>query len=127
MITPAALAKSGSEESQQTAFFAWAADQHHLPVLKLMFHIPNGGLRNKATAGKLKASGVKAGVWDVFLPLPCYGRMGLFIEFKKRPNKLTDEQMVFGSEMLKMGYVCAVCWTWEEARDRVLGYLEGKI
>ena len=40
------------------------------PCLKWLHHIPNGGLRNRVVAGKLKAEGVRAGVSDYFLPWP---------------------------------------------------------
>ena len=48
-----------SESEEQQAVFEWAAYQtgpssHYL---KLMFHIPNGGYRNKATAARMKAEG----------------------------------------------------------------------
>lgn len=35
---------------------------------KLLFAVPNGGFRNKATAGKMKAEGVVAGVSDILYP-----------------------------------------------------------
>lgn len=44
---------------QVAEFFSWA-----LPKSVVYYHVPNGGLRTKAAAGKLKAMGVKAGVHD---------------------------------------------------------------
>lgn len=44
-----------------------------VPELRWLHAIPNGGYRDKATAGKLKAEGVKRGVSDMFLPLPMKG------------------------------------------------------
>lgn len=41
-----------------------------VPELRWLHAIPNGGYRDKVTAGKLKAEGVKRGIPDVFLPLP---------------------------------------------------------
>lgn len=51
------------EEREQMALMHWAAyyESEH-PELALLFHIPNGGTRNKREAGRLKAAGVKAGV-----------------------------------------------------------------
>ena len=84
MMTPEQIAKSGTEESHQTALFAWAAlHANECPQLRLLLAIPNGGLRNKVTAGKLKAQGVKAGVPDIFLPVARGRYHGLWIEMKE--------------------------------------------
>ena len=55
-----------SEHAHQVALFDWA-NLHlgRMPELAAMYAIPNGGARSKATAGKLKAEGVKAGVPDI--------------------------------------------------------------
>lgn len=120
MIMPEQLAKPGTEHSHQVALFCWANQQvnawranTHRPgcatdnaladQLSLMFAIPNGGLRHKATAGNLKAEGVKAGVPDIMLPVPqrittskgypvagyeqAAQVCGLFIEMKKPSEK----------------------------------------
>ncbi len=98
IITPEQLAASGTEMGQQIALFAWAA-QHSLiiPELKLLFSIPNGGLRDKITASRLKAAGVRAGVPDIFWPVAIndeWGHFyhGLFIEMKTATNKTTEPQ-----------------------------------
>ena len=54
--------------------------------------MPNGGHRNKATAGKLKAEGVRAGVPDLMLLYPRHGYHGLVIELKVGHNVATREQ-----------------------------------
>jgi hypothetical protein len=135
VITPEQLAKSGTEHGHQTALFCWAAmvvRQGHFPCLQFMFAIPNGGERNIAVAGKLKAEGVKRGVFDIFLPyaapapgVPRHFYNGLFVEMKIKPNKLTDEQQQFMSDMLRGGYQCAVCYSWMEARDAIIAYIQG--
>ena len=48
----------------------------------LLFAVPNGGFRNKATAGKMKAEGVVAGVSDLILLVPNSAYHGLCIEMK---------------------------------------------
>ena len=54
------------EHVEQVVLFEWARLQAaKYPMLKTMFAIPNGGKRGSATAAKLKAEGVKAGVCDV--------------------------------------------------------------
>ncbi len=88
-----------------------------------MFAIPNGGARNVVTAKNLKAEGVRAGVLDIFLPVPRKGKPGLWIEMKIKPNKLSDLQMLETLELEKSGYEVHVCWSSHEAIDAIRNYL----
>ena len=46
------------ESVEQTNLFRWAAyEQGKYPELKLMYHIPNGGSRNRLEAANLKKQG----------------------------------------------------------------------
>ena len=92
--------------------------------LSLLFHIPNGGARSKATAGKLKAEGVKTGVPDMFLPVARGGYHGLFIELKVKPNKTTENQDIWIAELKKQGYAVEVCYGWREASVVLENYLK---
>ena len=134
-MQPEALAKSGSEDGEQAALFCWARNEinagRHL-MLEWMFAIPNGGSRgsNKADAmavgGRLKATGVKAGVSDIFLPWPIHNANGLFIEMKRadgKPSDVSKAQREFGEAMQANGYGFVVCYGWEQARDVILMYL----
>lgn len=48
------------ESGHQEALFSWAAYRTGLmPELQYMYHVPNGGKRDKATAAVLKRQGVK--------------------------------------------------------------------
>lgn len=130
MITPEQLARSGSEHSMQAALFCWCASSN-ISELKWLFAIPNGGLRDARTAGRLKAEGVKSGVWDIFLPYPKYKNdfnlqldyIGLWIEFKIGKNILTKEQKEFKIYVESQGYKTAICYDWQSARDCILEYL----
>jgi hypothetical protein len=124
--TPTSLAKSHTEEAEQTALFCWASlpeTQAQFPQLKWMFAIPNGGLRDRITAGKLKAAGVKAGVWDIFLPVAIGSYHGLFIEMKVGKNTLTPEQQSFRDYLWTHGYGYTVCYSWEQAKNAIISYL----
>lgn len=71
------------EADQQRKLFQWTTFiRTEYPEVDLMFHIPNGGSRNKLEAANLKRQGVKAGVPDLFLPVSRGGYHGLFIELK---------------------------------------------
>lgn len=140
-VTPQQLAASGSEDGSQMAVFAWAASMcGQYPQLKWLHAVPNGGSRHVAEATKMVAAGLRKGVLDIFLPWPiafttdikdCYA--GLYIEMKtekRRKEKnggLTDEQIEFITYAENAGYYCKVCYNWQEARDTILKYLEGKL
>lgn len=71
------------ESGHQEALFSWAAYRTEImPELQYMYHVPNGGKRDKATAAVLKRQGVKAGVPDIMLPAARAGYHGLYIELK---------------------------------------------
>lgn len=124
MITPEMLARNGSEDSHQTALYCWRAlTVGTMPELKWLHAIPNGGYRDPKTAGKLKATGVRRGIWDNFLPVPTEDWSGLYIELKVGKNKLTVEQEEFRND-LRHWYQFKVCYGWEDARDRVVEYLK---
>ncbi len=122
-----------SEHQEQVALFDWARrlEGRH-PQLGLMFAIPNGGLRNKIVAAKLKREGVKAGVPDIFLPVPKFIKgwgasdwsHGLFIEMKIKPNKPTKNQLYWMGRLEAEGYETAVCYSWIEAKDKIINYLK---
>jgi len=122
MLTPEQIAAPGTESAHQKALFAWVAQQTDYPELKLAFSIPNGGLRDKVTAARLKAEGAKAGVWDIFLPVPRGRWHGLFIEMKVGGNKLTKPQKEFVFS-LSDNYAFMVFYSWEEARDALISYV----
>lgn len=114
-----------SESEEQQFLFQWAnMMSKRYRELSLLFHIPNGGARSKATAGKLKAEGVKTGVPDMFLPVARGGYHGLFIELKVKPNKTTENQDIWIAELKKQGYAVEVCYGWREASVVLENYLK---
>ena len=116
------LPKEGQE---QAALMSWAKMQSwRWPELALLFHIPNGGGRSKAEAGRLKAEGVKAGVPDLFLPVSRDGYHGLFIELKRQAGgRVSDEQKEWIQELRDQGYRVEVCKGWEAAAGVLKNYL----
>lgn len=125
MITPERLAEPGTEAAHQTALFCWAAlNTYKWPELAYMFAIPNGGTRNKVEAGFLKAQGVRAGVPDVFLPVARWGKHGLWIELKVGNNLPSAYQRQWIETLLRSGYSVQLAYSWTEARDVIIDYLE---
>lgn len=125
MLNPETYAKD-SEHSNQVALFMWASlpeQQQVYPMLKYMFAIPNGGKRDKITASKLKAEGVKPGVPDIMLPVPNSGYSGLFIEMKKPKGVVSAVQEPFHGVLRALGYRVRVCYGWAEAKDAIIRYM----
>lgn len=117
------------EADQQRKLFQWTTFiRAEYPEIDLMFHIPNGGSRNKLEATNLKKQGVKAGVPDLFLPVSRGGYHGLFIELKYGKNKPTEKQTEWLTNLNEQGYAVAVCYGCDEASEKILKYLKlGKI
>lgn len=115
-----------SEDSEQITLMSWARMQNgKYPELRLLFAIPNGGSRNKAEAGKLRAMGVKAGVSDLFLPVPRGGFHGLWIEMKRvSGGRASKEQREWLGDMIRQGYAAQICYGWKEASEALKKYLE---
>jgi hypothetical protein len=108
------------EHQEQRALFDWA---RYIPECKLMFAIPNGGDRHILVAKKLKAEGVKAGVPDIFLPVPTRKFNGLFIEMKSKGGRTSESQNWWLGHLNTMGYKAEVCKGFDQARETILNYL----
>jgi hypothetical protein len=121
------------ESPEQRALITWAhfvivPDPPHPEKTKLidyLFAIPNGGRRDKREAALMKAEGVKAGVSDLFLPIPRGGYCGFWIELKPTDGtgRLSAAQSDWLILMASCNYraFCAVGWM--EAKRAIIEYL----
>lgn len=109
-----------SEHDEQVRLFKLAAQYQELET---MFAIPNGGHRSKATAGRLKAEGVKSGVPDIFLPVKSREYGGMFIEMKVGRNKPTENQRDYMFNLSAAGYYCTTCYGADDALAEILWYI----
>jgi hypothetical protein len=96
--------------------------------LELIIHIPNGGLRSKSEAARLKAMGVLPGVSDLFLPVMAmddqgetYG--GLWIEMKGEKGRVGVEQEKWIETMRRRGYRAVVAFGADEAIRAIAEYV----
>jgi hypothetical protein len=91
-----------------------------LPPTRI-WHVPNGGMRDKTVAAKLKWVGVLAGVLDLMVVGP--EKRVAFWEVKEPGKELSDEQLEMIEALSAMGFRCAVVWSIEDARRelRILG------
>lgn len=116
--------KMKGEDLEQATLIQWCNLQScKYSELKMIFAIPNGGYRNKGEARKLKATGTKSGVPDLFLPVPRSQKYGLFIEMKVGRNKCTDNQKKWIRALMEQGYEVKVCYSCEEAIQVIKRYL----
>ena len=86
------------------------------------FAIPNGGSRNKVEAARMQASGVKAGVPDLCIPVPSGQYHSLYIEMKYGKNKTSPAQDAWIERLRKLGHKVCVCYGAGEAIDEIEKY-----
>lgn len=113
------------EHDIQAAFFRWVRLMEKTnPVLRLMFAVPNAGKRGYKTAARLIAEGLRSGVPDIIFPVPRGGFSGLAIEFKRKGNKPSPEQIEFIDNLLKEGWLVVVMFDSEDAIKTVKNYIQ---
>lgn len=114
------------ESAEQTALFQWAEyNSRKIPELRMMYHIPNGGSRNKIEAVHLKAQGVKSGVPDICLPIARGKSHGLYIELKRQSGgTISEHQKKWITALNNQGYKAVICKGWQDAAETIKKYLE---
>ena len=113
-----------SEETEQITLIHWCnVNICKYPELELIYHVPNGGKRNKSEAIRLKRAGVKKGVPDLCLPVPKKNYNGLYIEMKYGNGRTSKEQKEWINKLNEQGYKAVVCNGFEEARSTIEEYI----
>ncbi|GLX85086.1 hypothetical protein tloyanaT_13380 [Thalassotalea loyana] len=121
------------EDEHQKALITWSKSirvTSSETLYDFLFAIPNGGKRDSREAARLKRQGVKAGVSDLFLPIPMNGYSGLWIELKrpivkgqKKPST-SESQLIWLERMERVGYKTVLAYGWEQAKDAIEAYLK---
>lgn len=112
--------KPKTEHEEQREFVKWF--RQTWPEV-LIHAIPNGGARSKATAGRLKAEGVVAGMPDLFIPAWL-----LWIEMKRtKGGSLSKEQKDCITYLKSEGHYVIVGRGDADARAKVTGFNFEKI
>lgn len=120
--------KNPEQEHQITYFQILAANEKKFPVVRWIHASMNGASASStASAGLRKMLGQKAGVADVFIPVPMKGFHGCWIELKIKPNTLSAEQREFLSDMKDQGYYVKAAWSCDEMLDITEMYLGIKL
>ena len=111
-----------TEEQEQMIVIEWRDLMiFRYPCLKLLIHIPNGGLRSKSEAVRFKKLGVKSGVSDLFLPVARKGYHGIWIEMKRQKGgRLRPDQKEWIDDMTEQGYLALRA----DGADEAIGMLE---
>lgn len=134
-----AYAEGTWDESQhQQRLFAWAAEvEDRLPVMRLLLHVPNGGMRQQqvtrngqrfSRAGqKLKFEGLRPGYPDLVLDVASGTFHGLRIELKTLSGALSPEQRGWLMALRERGYCADRAQGWRDARHLILQYLSGDV
>lgn len=78
---------------------------------RLLFHVPNGGTRNKVEAVKLRGQGVVKGVPDLI----GLSQNFFAIELKVPGGILGADQKKVHDLWRSKGYTVHVCWSYDEA------------
>lgn len=117
--------RSNREHQIQAACVKWFGYVHE-PDGHVLFAIPNGGKRDKATAKLLKDEGVKEGVPDLFLSVQRCNYGGLYMETKTPTGYLSDGQRQMHSILRNAGYKVEVVRSFDEFEILVNDYLSQK-
>lgn len=125
-----------NEGGHQKAIFIWASwNRGRYPELKWLHSSQSGAKMTPATAGKMKAEGMRAGVVDIFLDVPRGGFHGLRLELKvpeqrnakgtivKRKGVLSAEQEEWLAHYASSGFFTHTCYGWESAVQLIETYL----
>ncbi len=94
------------------------------PELTLLSSSLNGVKLTLGQAKKMKASGMKKGYPDLFLPVPRGKYHGLFIELKVGTNKPTKEQRIWLKTLNNQGYKAVCCVGVAATMGTILNYIE---
>jgi hypothetical protein len=114
-----------TEHDEQAAVIAWArANEDVYPELRLLYAVPNGEYRHPATAGRLKAQGVRPGTPDLALPVARRGKHALYIEMKRKGGKASPAQISTIDLLRYYGNSAVVCVGAQDAIETIKFYLE---
>ena len=107
-----------SEHFEQRELVSWFRRKYE-PCR--IFAIPNGGLRSRMTAAKLKVEGVSAGVPDLFVP-----KHLLWVEMKRiKGGSLSKEQKDWRDYLInECGHTWMVCFGAEDAKKQIEAFMQ---
>ena len=110
-----------TETQEQKQLIQWCRSD---PRLQYLFHIPNESVGGQGWLIRNRQLGVRAGVPDLFYPVPLNGFHGLFIEMKASNGRVRPEEKRWLDALETFGYKCVVAHGWIEAKEALEEYLD---
>ena len=117
------------ELDEQVRFFSFVdllgeRNPHLADAFLDVYATANGGKRHRGEAGKLRDSGVRRGVPDIEVWIPCGCYHGMVIELKAaRSGRATPEQRSRIERLRARGYRAEICHGWIVAARCLCDYL----
>ena len=117
--------RSEEEDLQIACFSLVVMSQAAHPILRWMYHPPNGGGRSKATAGRLRAMGVRSGVPDLLCHMESGRWKGFAVEAKSAIGRLSEDQIDWLIMFKQRGYLVGLFRTIDEFSTYLQCYVTG--
>ena len=125
-VKPRTKRNAQPEAIEQAKVVAWArANENNYPYLWMLHSSLNGVKLSKTQACKAKASGMLSGVPDLFLPVRSYQYCGLYIEMKSATGRIMPSQSRYLKTVSDFGYAAFVCYSADEAIEKIKSYYFG--
>ena len=128
--------KKMSEADHQLAVMAWAeAAMHNMPLLDLLYHIPNQSGLPSRIAGRVgamfKRMGLKSGMPDLHLPVSRVVRLdgvqvrlhSIYVEMKKPGGSISRAQKARALKLQRQGNAVVFAYNHEQAEQVLTDYL----
>lgn len=112
-----------TEDQIQAEIYKWFHNEYCTKLNNprcCVFAVPNGGLRSKHEAMKLKATGTVAGVSDLIILLPS---KPIFVEVKTDVGRQSEEQKNFEKIVNNLGFDYILVRSLEEFIQKISLYL----
>lgn len=126
--------RSEETDAQIALFDLLSRLEGRWPLLRYVTHVPNGGKRDKATAARLKAMGVKPGVCDILVfcrnRCPIDGRpplyfAGLADERKTTTGRLSADQERWQKHLVHEGWYAVTSTDWTDEARLIISWCGG--
>ena len=106
------------EEKLQSECYKWAINTYPCLRFGCLFHVPNGGTRNRIEAIGFKAMGVVAGVPDLIL-INKGLVIGIEMKTQDDKSKLSDKQIKVHEAWKKQGIDTYIVRSFEEFKELI--------
>lgn len=112
-----------NEETDQVLLVNWILRTFGEDVADCFHHSPNGGLRDKRTASRLKMMGTRRGVPDLMCFCGRDGYVGLALELKLAGGRVSADQQRWLDRLAAHGWMTNVAYGLDDAQRIVSEYL----